>query len=846
MEQNNLNKGKSEINQRQIESLKEQNEELKSLVNKLYKKQSKLETLIEKTGDAFIIGNKKGQIIQCNNKAVTLSAYSKDKLLLKKVKELLTNEHIPESFSRKKPDEPSNEFSSEQILIKKGGERLFVSTLTTLLPDGRYQIVLRNIDDRKKAELALFDSERQFRLLTENIHDVVWTTDKNLKTIYISSSIINLTGFSSEEYYQNPITEFITPISYHLIYDTFRKETEKLKNGFVIAKKYYISLEIKLLHKRNPNIWIKLKATILQNQFGEPVGFQGIMHSIEEKKQSFELFKRHKQKYDFALKSTRSGVWELDGNMLKISLDKNLFHLLGFKNNEFKPLLSDWVKTIYKDDRIFIVDILQDILDGKISQKTYECRRFHKEGYLIWFQEYAKAVTDKNGKVIEIIGTSKDISHQKHIEDKKFKYYAGLQLLIDSALEFLQLNSFQDISNYIGETLVKMIPDSVILIGSINEEEKTAIAENVYGANVSKLNNEFKQIGWNPFAEKMNISNHFLNIAKQKVLTDYKGGFEKFYEEISNKKINEKVKELFYFKNAYLIGIVAEDKVFGSIAILLKENAKIVSHDFVEAFIYLASVNLHKKYVENKLNQERKKLQNSEQELRDLNATKDKFFSIISHDLKNPFNTIIGFSGILLKNAETIDKEKIEEFSKLIYEAAESSYEMMLNLFQWAKSQRGKLEAKLEKLAINEIINNNIKLFASETVKKNIKISYEPKKELILHSDINMLDTIIRNLLSNALKFTAHEGKIKISTQENNGFVQISISDNGVGIKEEDKSKIFNLESSKKTYGTDMERGSGLGLILCQEFTKMLGGKIWFESKEGKGSTFSFTIPLEN
>ncbi|RLD85345.1 MAG: hypothetical protein DRJ07_03210, partial [Bacteroidetes bacterium] len=716
--------------------------------------------------------------------------------------------------------------------------------LTTLLPDGRYQIVLRNIDSRKKAELALIDSERRFRLLTENIHDVVWTTDNKLKTIYISSSILNLTGFVPEEYYRKPINELVTPISYRLILDTFRKEVEKLKGGFKMAKRNFIPLEIKLLHKRNGNVWVDLKVTVLQNQFGEAVGFQGIMHSIEDKKQSLELLTKHKKKYEFALKYTQSGVWELDGSLLKIKLDKNLFHLLGFENNEFKPLLSDWIKTIYKDDRIFVVDILQEILDKKISQKTFEYRRIHKNGYIVWFKDYAKAVTDEQGNVVEIIGTSKDISREKHIEDKKFKYYAGLQLLIDSAIEFLHLKTFKDISNYIGESLIKIIPDSIIILASINETEKTALLKNVYGANMPKLMEEFKQLKWNPFDEKMDITDNFLTKTKQRVLTNYEGGFEKFYEEISKRKFNEGVRKLFDFNKVYLIGIAAEDNVFGSIAILLKDNVKIISQDFVEAFIYLASANMHKKYIENKLNLERDKLQKSENKLKDLNAKKDKFFSIISHDLKNPFNTILGFSGILLNKADTLERDKIEEFSKLIHDAAGSSYEMMLNLFQWAKSQRGKLEANIEKLDINDVINKNIQLFASESVKKEIKVIYEPEKDLHLNSDINMLETIIRNLLSNAFKFTKHKGEIKITVKKNQEFIQIEIADNGIGIKEENKAKMFNIDSGKSTYGTDKERGSGLGLILCKEFVEMLGGKIWFDSEEGRGSTFIFTVPV--
>ena len=199
-----------------------------------------------------------------------------------------------------------------------------------------------------------------------------------------------------------------------------------------------------------------------------------------------------------------------------------------------------------------------------------------------------------------------------------------------------------------------------------------------------------------------------------------------------------------------------------------------------------------------------------------------------------------------MNKAGKLEKEKVLEFSKLINKAATSSYEMMLNLFQWAKSQRGKLEAKKEKLKINEIINSNINLFASESIKKEIDIVYNYDEDIILISDSNMLDTIIRNLISNALKFTNHKGKIIISSVKDNSFVNIKVTDNGIGIKEDDKSKIFNIESGRVTYGTDKERGSGLGLILCKEFVELLGGKIWFNSQEDKGTTFSFTIPLND
>ncbi|MCF6240696.1 MAG: PAS domain-containing sensor histidine kinase [Bacteroidales bacterium] len=841
--QNNIEKQNISLHQ-ELKLLKQENLELKNLVKVHQEREKELEILVEEGGVAIIMGDEKGRIINCNKKAVSISGFSKEELKKRKINQILDNQKIPCSFNRKDPEEPINEFNSEQKLLKKNGKKIYVSTTTTLLPNNQYQIIIKDIHARKMAELALIESERRFRMLTENMYDVVWTTDHKLKTVFISSSIQNLTGFQAEFYYKKNLKELVTSISYRLILDTLRKEKEKLKKSLPKKDKYYISIDIKLLHKTKISVWVNMKAVILQNKYGNIIGYQGVFRDIEDKKQILQNLNKHKQRYDFALESTQAGVWELDKNLIKIECDKHLFNLLGYKQKQ-NILFSDWINTIYLDDRIYVIDILESILENKIHQKTYECRRIHKDKHIVWFKEHAKAITDSEGKVTGIMGNSKDISTEKRIEDKKFKYYAGLQLLIDSSIEFLQLKSFHEINDYIGETLVKMIPDSVIIITTLNEIEKTSKAQNLYGAEFYKLMDEFDEIGWNPFKDTVPVSDKFIEKVKQINLVKYEGGFYHFFEDMSTLKVNNFIRDKFKFKDVYLIGIVAEERIFGNIIILLKENTKIVSPDFLEAFIYIASINILKKHIDTELQRKHLALLKSEKKYKKLIATKDKFFSVISHDLKNPFNTIIGFSGLLMNKYDKLEPSKVKEYSKLIYEAASSSYEMMLNLFKWAKSQRGKLKPVLAYLNINELVDTNLKLFASEAIKKDIKLSYQPIADAEIYSDYNIIDTVLRNLISNAIKFSNRKGTIIISVEKTNTFVQISVADNGIGIQEEKKAKIFKIEQGKTTYGTEQERGSGLGLILSKEFIELLNGKIWFESEEGKGSTFYFTVPLK-
>jgi PAS domain S-box-containing protein len=210
--------------------LLEQLEEYKTKNKKLKKKLKSLDNILKESAAAIIIGNKKGEIIEANKKALQLSNYTYKEILKLKIAELLSRNNIPESFSRKDIREPSDEFANEQVLLRKNGKRLFVSVKTKLLPDNNYQLIITDINKRKKAELRLIESEKRYRLLAENIHDVVWSTTKRLKIKYISSSIRKITDYSPDVYYVKPLHEIVTPISYQLIRETFRRETGNVKN----------------------------------------------------------------------------------------------------------------------------------------------------------------------------------------------------------------------------------------------------------------------------------------------------------------------------------------------------------------------------------------------------------------------------------------------------------------------------------------------------------------------------------------------------------------------------------------------------------------------------------------
>ncbi len=244
---------------------------------------------------------------------------------------------------------------------------------------------------------------------------------------------------------------------------------------------------------------------------------------------------------------------------------------------------------------------------------------------------------------------------------------------------------------------------------------------------------------------------------------------------------------------------------------------------------------------------ERKKieqsLRESEQKLQELNKTKDKFFSILAHDLRNPFNTIMGFSELLLTQKEFIPQDKADHFYKLINDASKSAFSLLSNLLEWSRSQTGNISFMPIPFNMAEIVSESIKLLEATAAKKTIKLISEFSERVDVYADMNMITTILRNLISNAIKFSFEESYITIGSEKQNGMVHIFVKDNGIGLKEEDVGKLFRIDTNKSTPGTQNETGTGLGLILCKEFVERNGGKIWVESIYKQGSKFIFSVP---
>lgn len=229
-------------------------------------------------------------------------------------------------------------------------------------------------------------------------------------------------------------------------------------------------------------------------------------------------------------------------------------------------------------------------------------------------------------------------------------------------------------------------------------------------------------------------------------------------------------------------------------------------------------------------------------ELKDANATKDKFFRIIAHDLKNPFNAIIGYSDLILKKLNSYSKDQISDSVKKIHESSENTYKLLENLLQWSMSQTGKIGFTPKEYNVEEILKEAILQTNNQAMAKNISVDYIIKGNPLVHADENMITTVLRNLISNAIKYTLPFGDITITVSDEENKKKFTISDNGIGMDKSTMNKLFKINEKVTKEGTNKEKGTGLGLLLCKEFVEKHDGKIWAESELNQGSKFIFII----
>lgn len=425
-------------------------------------------------------------------------------------------------------------------------------------------------------------------------------------------------------------------------------------------------------------------------------------------------------------------------------------------------------------------------------------------------------------------------------------------------------NSEYELKNY--TTAIEYFKESLILSEKINDQIGVLLAYKSIGLTHKKLNKfnsaldyykksldlaivldlkEEKLDIYNSYAELYGtIGNHYKSV-------DYLEKFialkDSIYNENSSKQIAEMQTKYDSEKKEKENELLRKNNEIQNLEIAKQTNLRNSFIGVSILVILMIFILLNRFIIKKKANQllilKNEVISNQRDELKEINSTKDKFFSIISHDLRSPFNVILGFTNLLVEEYNNLDDTQIRKIISSLNSSSQSAFELLANLLTWAQTQTRGIEINKEQLNLKKLVESSIAPYALNASVKNIKIVINVPSESMLSIDKNTSITFIGNLVNNAIKFTPEGGTITIRYHENADNIELHIIDTGVGMTSEIIGKLFKIEESISTRGTNNEKGTGLGLILCKEFINKNGGDISVISEVGKGSEFIITLP---
>ena len=640
---------------------------------------------------------------------------------------------------------------------------------------------------------------------------VIYLFDQNTgRYQYMSSDINNLAGYSIEEFNSKGFKSIVKKVISGKK-NTFR--TEYNENSEAVEE---FSATYLIERKDGQHRWIEDNAFTKLDKNGKRIYSIGVLRDISEFKEKLDKLIDDKTRLEAILKLSDVIFLMLDKNRNVILLNEKGFEVFGVKDiigKNYENLLRGNIK----DESILLFKKFLDPASEQDIKCEIKCVDHSGECILSWQRTIIK---DEDGQLISIIASGQDITEKKKEEN--------IQKIISQILQAANTERNLD-------ELFKFIHDSVSELMSV---------DNFYIALHDKENN---MITFPYFIDKYDTDNSPKSFGNG--LTEYvirKGRAELINKAIDQELASKGETELIGTQSEIWLGVPLKIKgnTIGVLAVQDYENKRTYTEkhkEILEAISHPVSMAIERKRVE----QEREKLIDN---LSELNTSKDKLFSLISHDLRSPFNSLLGFSEILTGEYDSLTDDEIREYLNVIYEASQNLYGMTNNLLQYSRFQMGRIEFRAEKLDVEKVINNSIKLLKGNIVKKEINIFKDVEPGIYINADEDMLNSIIQNLLSNAIKFTDKGGDVSLSAKkivnsDGKDEIEFTVEDKGTGISEVNMQKILKGEMFS-TPGTEREYGTGLGVVLVKDFIEKNNGTLKIESELYKGSRFICCFPL--
>jgi PAS domain S-box len=756
-----------------------------------------------------------------------------------------------------------------------------------------FNSLIASLKEKQKIEENLKRSEEQYRKIFCNSIEGIFQSTLAGKLLMVNPAFASLFGYDSPE----EMMELVNNIGDQLYLNQNDRQAiiMQLKNeGFVE------NLELKFIRKDGNAFWVSMNSQAVTDESDNLLYMEGTIVDISNRKKAEEAMSISSARLKRAEITSATGNWELhldsgtiiasEGAQLVYGIDREQFDYSFIKSIpllEYRDLLDLAMEQLIKNDIPYNVDF-----------------KIETPGEGLIKDIHSQATYDRENNIV--FGVIQDITEQKKgeeaLKESESKYRSLFSEMNEGfALHEVIYNEYNKAINY---KILNVNSSFEKLVGKKAEEAIGALATDLYGVETAPYLDIYAKVAesgehqmfqtyFEPFDQYFQISvfshksRHFATIFTditvqrkgELALLESERRFRDMMEHVNMVSAMLDIRGNITFANEYLLRLTGwkSDEIVGRnwFDVFILPEAPIRTDLFngvdsgdvplhYENEILTRSGELRLIHWSNTVLRNSKgavegiagvgvditdskkaetALLESKASLVELNATKDKFFSIIAHDLKSPFNSILGLSGLLEDQVKEKNYEGLEEFASLIRTSSELAYDLLKNLLEWSRTQTGKMEFSPEYIELVSLIGETIKLLQHNAIQKSIGIETELPRNMVVFADKAMISTVLRNLISNAIKFTPDNGQIVISATATPEEITITVADNGVGIGEREITKLFKIDENHSTLGTHNEKGTGLGLILCKEFIEKHDGRIWVESEIGIGSRFYFTIP---
>ncbi len=697
-------------------------------------------------------------------------------------------------------------WQGEVINVKKDGTEFPIFLSTSVVKDEQGNPVAligvaTDITERKRIENILIEKEQLYRSVFDLSPSGILLTDMDGNIADCNEAVCKSTGYSKAELLGHNVRilvppEYLNEVSEHIT---------------ILSNNEMLFHEVKNMRKDGAIRNMELNETTILLPDGRK-GILSITNDVTERRLAEKALSESEEKYRIVVENASEGIFIIVDWKI-IYANAALEKIGGYTRDELlgTPILG----FVHPDEVATIIDRQRRRMAGETVESLYEAQIRHKNGVY--------GATEMNVASLKLNGKTATIVMVRDITDRK-REEATRHILLEISESVHSTQDLYDLFRAIHKSIQKLMSANNFYIA-------------LYDKNTGKLSFPYFHDEYHPAppprALGKGLTEYVLRTGQSLLANTDQLNQLKMRGEIS---IDGKLPVIWLgiplSSAGSTIGVMTVHNYNDPNAYSGKDKDLLIfiSEQVLTAILRKQAEEQIKKYIE---------------ELKLANLNKDRLYSIIAHDLRSPFHPLIGLSDLLVTGIDKMTKEKIRQNSLDINILVKNLYELLDNLLTWTRMQRGKFEFKPEPINLESIVDKVLVLLKTTAAKKKIKLESLIVQTTPVMTDKTMIISILQNLLSNAIKFTNVGGLVRVTGEQGNTSMVMTVTDNGVGMDAETVASLFKIENQVSTLGTEGERGTGLGLLLCKEMIEKHGGKIWVESEVGKGTTFFFTLPIE-